>query len=277
VGARLAIHRARRLLSWAARPSAFSRPALARVGEHPHLLYEHRVALARDDAAAHPLLEEGKRTNVALAAPRFDGLHVAPGAPLSFWRALGRATAARGFRDGMELRGGCIVPALGGGLCLLSNALFEMAAVLGWSILQRHGHSMQALPPAPGTMWGLDATVAWPHVDLRIAPRRGSARVGMRVAGDHLVLTVHADAPRSLACILHPTDDRVHRDARGLTRSNVIVRSIHEVATGALVEHDVIARNRKRLLTEQQQARSCLTCGVARCASRPAGTSAAAR
>lgn len=40
------------------------------------------------------------------------------------------ATSARGFSWGMELRSGCAVPSIGGGLCVLSNAPAELRTCL---------------------------------------------------------------------------------------------------------------------------------------------------
>src|SRR5207253_5375208 len=91
---------------------------------------------------------------------------------------------------GMELRSGCAVPAIGGGLCLLSNALFALAVELGWHIVERHGHSI-----ALGDPTALDATVAFPHVDLRIGPRDGRAVLDVGVRGDLLIVGAHVDAP----------------------------------------------------------------------------------
>src|SRR6185369_6496582 len=149
------------------------------------LVCEVEVPIARTDRFADPALEAGKRQNLQLAAPAFDGLVATPSRPISFWRTLGRATERRGFTWGMELRGGCVTPAIAGGLCLLSNALFEVAVRAGWQILERHGHSLEAIPPVPGRL-ALDATVAWPDVDLVIAPTSGAARLSVRIDGDQL-------------------------------------------------------------------------------------------
>src|SRR5687768_1887203 len=101
------LRQAARLAAWRVSPAAFPGPALPHGGERfPHLLYAGIVPVSR--AGADPILERGKLVNLALAAPHLDGLVVAPDAPLSFWRAVPRPTAARGYRHGMELRGGCI-------------------------------------------------------------------------------------------------------------------------------------------------------------------------
>src|SRR4051812_13627990 len=118
--------------AWMARPSQYPVAVEATRSGLTSLVHEQRVALRRSDDGAHPVFEDGKRVNVTLAAPALDGVLLAPGATFSFWRAVGPPRASLGFRHGMELRGGCVVPALGGGLCLLSNALFRAAVDLGW-------------------------------------------------------------------------------------------------------------------------------------------------
>src|SRR5256885_6872560 len=83
---KVATLRALRLLDWMRRPAGFPRPVVhTGAGAFPHLLGELRVSIGRSDEAAHPLLEAGKRQNLAVAAPAFDGLLLGPGRPLSFW------------------------------------------------------------------------------------------------------------------------------------------------------------------------------------------------
>jgi vancomycin resistance protein VanW len=272
--ARLRAHQALRIGRWVLESRRWREPELHSPAIHPavpHLVYERRIPIARGDAHADPVLEAGKRKNVALAAPRFDGLYLAPDRPLSFWRALGRVSEARGFTWGMELRGGCVVPAIGGGLCLVSNALFELAARAGLDILERHGHSIEAVPPLPGALIGLDATVAWPHVDLVLAPSSGAARLGLRVDGDHLVATLHASQPLAARYDLVATDERVLMENGERIRRNRIERIGYD-AGGAVLSAQTIADNRKRMLHHEELGRSCLSCNETECADRPAET-----
>jgi vancomycin resistance protein VanW len=257
--------RARRLALWRARPGDFPSPRLAPGAmRFPHRVAQIAIPIFRADAAADPVLERGKQQNLALAAPSFDGLLIEPARPLSFWRTLGRATAARGYRAGMELSGGCIVPAIGGGLCLLSNALFGMAARLGWDIRERHGHTLQAVPISPGELWGLDATVFWPYVDLRIAPREGPVRLSVAVTETELRLAV--DAPRApvLRATLNEVDAGVATASLGTFRTNRILRELRG-ANDEVVDRGIIAENRKRVLGAEELARSCRTCGEEEC------------
>src|SRR5262249_13549825 len=70
---------AARLLRWAVEPRGFPPPLVASgPGGFPHRVFEARVPLFGPGASGEPLLEAGKRTNVALAAPAFDGVVVTP-------------------------------------------------------------------------------------------------------------------------------------------------------------------------------------------------------
>jgi vancomycin resistance protein VanW len=266
--AKTTVLQTRRLADWVLAPQGFPAPKLGNAEDFPHLMYARSIPIGRADAAAHPLLEAGKRANLELAAPKFHGLVLDPETPLSYWRTLGRATESAGFRHGMELRGGCIIPSIGGGLCLIANALFEMAAHLGWRILERHGHTLEAVPPTPGEMWGLDATVFWPYVDLRIAPTESEVWIGLEVGGSGLLLSVRAKEPRRTRCELSVPYEETIETRDGNFRENCIRRSTFDVASGALLRQEVIATNRRRILTLPEQKRNCLTCGETGCHSR---------
>jgi len=253
--------RAKRLVRWALESRAFCVPEVTPEDTFPYVTYSTRIPLWRTDAGADQRLERGKRSNLMLAAPHLNGLRLQPSRPLSFWRAVGRPSAGRGFQIGMELRAGCIVPAVGGGLCLISNALFQAACELDWNIIERHGHNLDAAPDG-GATWGLDATLFWPFVDLRIAPRRGAARLGVRVEKHSLLIEVREQAPRDHEVTL----TEVERREAGGVRENRIERVV--TRGGVRVRKDVVAVNMKRLLVPAVLRRNCMTCDR-KCASRP--------
>jgi len=239
---------ARRLARWVREPDQFAPPA--RTTPSGPIVYQLRVPIGR--TGANPRLEAGKRHNVRLAATAFHGVAIGADRPLSFWRTLGPATAARGFAWGMELRSGCAVPAIGGGLCVVSNALFAIAMELGWQIVERHGHSLALADPGAH-----DATVAFPHIDLRIAPRSGAATLGMTVHGDVLVVSVHHDAR-----LVHVELERRQHE-HGDIRETLVRRRVW--TEGALVEDRVVVADRQRI---PHVLRTCLDCGETACHAR---------
>ncbi|MBC7930295.1 MAG: VanW family protein, partial [Rubrivivax sp.] len=76
-----------------------------------------------------------------------------------------RASRGRGYGRGRELREGCVIPSVGGGLCQLSNALYDAALQAGFEIVERHSHTR--IVPGSQAEAGRDATVFWNYVDLR--------------------------------------------------------------------------------------------------------------
>ncbi|MGI4870286.1 MAG: VanW family protein [Janthinobacterium lividum] len=118
-----------------------------------------------NDNAANWLLTAGKVENLRIAARRIHGLQVPAGAVFSFWRHVGNPNFGQGYVLGREIREGCVVPTVAGGLCQLSNALYDAALRAGFPIVERHRHT-QVIAGSLAEQ-GRDATVKWNYVDLR--------------------------------------------------------------------------------------------------------------
>ena len=154
-----------------------------------------------EEAAEH--LVAGKIHNLRVAARSLNGIEVAAGEVFSFWAQVGRARKRRGFVIGRELREGCLVPAIGGGLCQLSGALYDSAVRAGLEVMERHRHSRVV----PGSLAesDRDATVFWNYLDLRF---RASWPWRLEVVLDarELHVSIRGHAPASPAAVpLAPT------------------------------------------------------------------------
>lgn len=111
------------------------------------------------------LLTLGKIENLRIALRNWHGVTIQPGETISFWRQTGPPFVRLGYVPGRELREGCIVPSPGGGICQLSNALYDLALRTDCEILERHRHTQDV--PGSATSRDRDATVAYNHIDLR--------------------------------------------------------------------------------------------------------------
>lgn len=110
-------------------------------------------------------LTAGKVQNLRVVRSRLHGLEVPAGQVWSFWRQVGPPHRRHGFVPGRELRAGCVVPAIAGGICQVTNALASCAHQAGFALVERHGHTAPVATSATG---GIDATVFWNYLDLRI-------------------------------------------------------------------------------------------------------------
>lgn len=267
--AKRALLTASRIAQWAIEPARFAPPIMAAGCPEPRVRFEERVALDRDDPHKEPVFERGKRHNVRLAASAFDGLALDSQRVFSFWRTLGPALASRGYVAGMELRGGCVLPSIGGGLCLLSNALFRLALRADFIVVERHGHTLEAVPLGEGELWGADATVAFAHIDLRFVPRTGRWTLRSHVTETHLVLALEGDEEPTHEIKLFNDRIRVVQRPDGAVREGALVRQrVHRARPEERPVLEVVAEDRKRVLTERELGRNCISCGETSCHAR---------
>jgi len=108
--------------------------------------------------------EADRAFNLKVGATKLTGFVLAPGEIFSFNDVVGPRSPENGFRYGGGITGGEIVDVLGGGICQISSTVYGAAFFAGLDILENRPHSR----PSSYVDMGLDATVVWPDVDLRL-------------------------------------------------------------------------------------------------------------
>ncbi|MDB5679407.1 VanW family protein [Sphingomonas bacterium] len=132
-------------------------------------------------------LNAGKIQNLRTAIAGLDGIEIGAGEVLSFWRQVGKPLRRHGYVEGRELREGCMIATVGGGLCQLSNALYEAAIDAGLEVVERHAHTR--IVPGSRAAAGRDATVFWNYLDFRVRSRR-AFRVDATLTADALEVSI---------------------------------------------------------------------------------------
>lgn len=108
--------------------------------------------------------QAGRAQNIARAAAQIDGVVLMPGDILSFNDVVGPRTEDNGFAMAPEIYKGELRDGIGGGTCQVSGTLHAAALYGGVEIVERSNHSR----PSGYIGLGLDATVAYPDVDLKL-------------------------------------------------------------------------------------------------------------
>jgi hypothetical protein len=151
---------------------------------HP-VIAESRTPLRMTDDKVENLFTLGKIHNLRLAIRKLNGLEVTAGDVFSFWTQLGRTSRRKGYVRGRELREGCLILTIGGGLCQLSNALYDAALQAGFQIIERHAHTRVIAGSLAEV--GRDATVFWNYVDLRFKSTH-AFRIEAELTSDDLIV-----------------------------------------------------------------------------------------
>jgi len=136
-----------------------------------HLIHEPVIAVSESelwnssDNMKNRILTAGKIENLRIAAKALNGIEVKADEVFSFWKHLGNPNWGKGYVIGREVREGCIIPTKAGGLCQLSNALYDAALKANFEIVERHRHT-QVIKGSLAEK-NRDATVKWNYVDLK--------------------------------------------------------------------------------------------------------------
>ncbi|WP_108124138.1 VanW family protein [Saccharospirillum mangrovi] len=138
-----------------------------------------------DDNEQNWILTAGKVQNLRTATQQINGIEIHSGKIFSFWKHIGNPHSRRGYVTGREIREGCIVPTTAGGLCQLSNALYDAALKAGFEIIERHRHTKVI----KGSLAEIDrdATVKWNYIDLRFRSNH-SFRIEAELTTDKLIV-----------------------------------------------------------------------------------------
>ena len=113
--------------------------------------------------------QKNKVHNLKLAAKTMQNLLIQPHETFSFWMRVRHADEKESYKDGLVVVNGKLTTANGGGLCQMSNVLFDMFLHSPLTIVERHGHAEKDFPdPDPDTLCGIDATVSEGWLDLKV-------------------------------------------------------------------------------------------------------------
>jgi vancomycin resistance protein YoaR len=134
-----------------------TRTSLARI-DISHVMASFETSFSRNG-------DQGPRArNIEVAASHLDGVVIQPGQAVSFNDVVGPRIPENGFKHAFEILKGEMVEGTGGGTCQVASTLHAIAFFGGLDIVQRLPHSR----PSGYIPAGLDATVVYPIVDLKL-------------------------------------------------------------------------------------------------------------
>ena len=132
------------------------------------------------------ILTAGKIENLRIAIKKLNGIEISANEVFSFWKHIGNPNFGQGYVVGREIREGCIVPTIAGGLCQLSNALYDAALKANFNIIERHKHTKVIKGSLAEK--DRDATVKWNYIDLRFKSSF-DFRIETELSSDKLIVS----------------------------------------------------------------------------------------
>lgn len=138
----------------------------------PYIQAKASSPLYNRDTGFDMKYQENKVFNLKLTAKELDGLLIRPGETFSFWKSIRHADRETPYREGLTVLNGQLVTTSGGGLCQMSNLLFELFLHSPLTIVERKGHGKKDFPDPGTSLAGVDATVSEGWIDLKVENRQ---------------------------------------------------------------------------------------------------------
>lgn len=134
----------------------------------PCLVKRHSTRLLKKLGESEMRLQLNKVENLKLVAPCLNGIVIRPGESFSFCRLVGKPTAKRGFKEGMELSMGKAQSGIGGGICQMANLLNWLVLHSPLTSLERSSHSFDPFPDQNRSIpFGTGCAIFYNYVDFR--------------------------------------------------------------------------------------------------------------
>jgi vancomycin resistance protein VanW len=241
--AAVGVHRLRRRLRWLTSGAHWAHERTET--PLPVRLFKHKSLLMRQLGDTDMWMQHNKVTNLRIAAACTDGLVLRPGETFSFCRTVGKATARRGFVDGMLLSNGQAMSGVGGGICQLANLLYWMVMHSPLTVVERSEHGFDPFPDNNRVIpWGSGAAIYYNYVDLVFRNDTDSTfQFVTRVGERYLEGELRADVEQAHSYSVHARDEQFFVHEGQHFRRNEIWRTVIDRRTGDHLREERLKRN----------------------------------
>ncbi len=217
----------------------------------PVVIYRHSSLIQRRLGDVDPVLQQNKAVNLAIAAPKVDGILIYPGETFSFWSLVGSCTKRKGYRDGLVIRGGKPDVGMGGGICQFTNLIHFMVLHSPLTITEHHHHDNVDLFPDYGRKvpFGTGTSVLYNYLDYRFYNGTDNLyQLRVFVDGEYLKGELRAKEPLPVKYHIRVEDEHFSEENGVIYRNNVIYRTGIDKRTGAVVFNACIKKNHAKVM-----------------------------
>lgn len=218
----------------------------------PACVFRHASPLHRRLAGTDPQLQLNKAHNLALAAPQVSGILIRPGETFSFWRLVGRDTAAKGYKPGLYIKNGKPAQAIGGGMCQFSNLIHWLVLHSDLTITEHHHHEGRDLFPdcARSVPFGTGTSIAYNYLDYRFRNDTDNTyQLLISVTPTELCGELRAAQPQPSSYRIYTENERFVEEAGKTYRTGEVYRDRLN-ADGMVAEHTLLRRNHAEVMYE---------------------------
>ncbi|MDR2655012.1 MAG: VanW family protein [Oscillospiraceae bacterium] len=215
------------------------------IAKLPVSLYKHKSLIRRGLGNINMDLQENKALNLAIAAPKVNGVIIKPGETFSFWKLVGKPSAKSGYREGLTIKSGAPSSGTGGGMCQFTNLLHWLALHSPLDITERNHHNGLDLFPDYGRQvpFGCGTSILYNYLDYRLKNNTENIfQIIVYTDQTHLCGELLSNAALPLAYHIQETDREFIKADGVWRRRNKVYRNIVDKRSGKTVSRELISQ-----------------------------------
>ncbi len=216
----------------------------------PNVVWQHSSNMIKRAPGVNLAHQFNKAVNIDLASRKINGIVIRPGEVFSFWKAVGKTTKRKGYKEGRIIRGNKLVAGVGGGLCNLANTIHLLVLHSPLQVTEFHKHS-DALAPDEGKRVPFSAgtSVCYNHIDYRFKNTTNqNIQLFTWVDEEMLYAEIRSEHPFEIKYELFEEDHHFKQEKGKFYRNSKIYRNCIDKETNEILEKELIHINHSEVM-----------------------------
>lgn len=217
----------------------------------PQLIYRHNSLIRRTLGNVRMDLQENKAVNLALTAPKINGILIRPGETFSFWHLAGRTSAKKGYKEGLTISNGQPSQGIGGGMCQFTNLIHWMILHTPLEITEHHHHDALDLFPDYKRVipFGTGTSICYNYLDYRFFnPTDNTYQLLVYTDEQYLHGELRAEHKQEHTYHIKAENEFFSLEDDGVYRNGQVYRLIYDPASGNCLKKELIRTNHAKVM-----------------------------
>ena len=214
-------------------------------------VYKNNSLIRRKLGDVDPRLQDNKAINLAISAPKINGILIRPGETFSFWKLVGSVSKKKGYKTGLILKKGESSSGIGGGLCQFTNLIHWLVLHSPIDIVEHHHHDGFDLFPDFGRQipFGTGTSIFYNYLDYRFKNNTNNTfQLLVYVTDTHLCGELRCDNELDITYHIKCEGERFVKREDGIYRIGTIYRETVNKRTGEVFERKLIKENNAKVM-----------------------------
>lgn len=236
----------------------FARRRFSRIKKEeplPVVVYKHNSLIRRRLGNTQMELQDNKAVNLSLSAPKVNGILIRPGEIFSFWHLVGKTTAAKGYKKGVTISKGRVLPGVGGGMCQFTNLIHWLVLHSPLTIIEHHHHDGMDLFPDYNRQvpFGTGTSIVYNYLDYRFKNESDTTyQLIIYVTDTHLCGELRASEELPVNYHIKTENEHFVREGDTVYRRGQVYRTCIDKATGNELSRELIRDNNAQVMYDTE-------------------------